>query len=893
MKKVLLSILFLIFGLSGFAQLGVSPNQTATNLANYLLGTGVTISNASMTCPAAANGFFSNGTAAGLGINNGVLLTTGNAVNSAGSAAGNWSVDNGGGGFAAMTALTGASSTYNGCLLQFDIVPVCSPLNIRYKFGSEEYPEWVSSGFNDAFGFFITGPDPGGGSYSNLNLAKVPGSTQAVSIDNINASSNTAYYINNAASGTIAYDGLTTVLTGSADVVPCQSYHLVLAIVDAGDRNYDSGVFLEQSGISCVTPNVTTSSTAGGGSGGTICAGQTVTLTASGATDYDWSTGATTNSIVVSPSSTTTYTVGGSNVGVCVQSATSLVVTVNPAPTAVAGPAQILTCAQPNAVLSGSGGGSYSWTGPGIVSGNTSATPTVNAAGTYSLIVTSSSSPFCPSVVSTVNVTANTTPPSPTASASGGLNCTTTSVSLNATGGGSYSWSGTGIISGGNTANPVVNGTGPYVVTVTGSNGCTATANTSVAQNITPPSPTASTTGSLNCTTTSIALNATGGGSYSWSGTGIISGGNTANPVVNGTGPYVVTVTGGNGCTATANTSVAQDVTPPSPSASTTGSLNCSTTTAALNATGGGSYSWSGAGILSGANTANPVVNGTGPYVVTVTGSNGCTATANTSVAQNITPPSPTASTTGSLNCTTTSVGLTATGGGSYSWSGAGIISGGNTANPVVNGTGPYVVTVTGSNGCTATANTSVAQNNTPPAPTASNSGSLTCVTSIVTLTGTSGGSYAWSGPGIISGAATANPDVNQLGTYIVTVTAVNGCTATASTTVGQNTVIPTVSMPATQTITCTSPTLSLIGSANPSNATPVWTGGACGGATTYTASACSPGTYTLTVTNPLTGCSNSGMVDVVPSTGIPSVTLTANGLITCNTTTVEVTATT
>ena len=264
---------------------------------------------------------------------------------------------------------------------------------------------------------------------------------------------------------------------------------------------------------------------------------------------------------------------GGSNIGVCIQSSIVLTVTVNPAPTAVAGPAQNLTCAQTTTVLAGSGGGTYAWSGPGIVSGGTTATPTVNAAGTYRLIVTASTAPFCPSIVSTVVVTANTTPPTPGASATGTLGCTAGTATLTGTGGGTYSWSGTGIVSGGTTANPIVNGTGPYVVTVTAANGCTATANTSVAQNITPPTPTASNTATLTCSTTTAALTATGGGTYSWSGTGIVSGGTTANPVVNGTASYVVTVTAANGCTATANTSVAQNTTPPTPTASHTTTL--------------------------------------------------------------------------------------------------------------------------------------------------------------------------------------------------------------------------------------------------------------------------------------------------------------------------------
>ncbi len=84
-----------------------------------------------------------------------------------------------------------------------------------------------------------------------------------------------------------------------------------------------------------------------------------------------------------------------------------------------------------------------------------------------------------------------------------------------------------------------------------------------------------------------------------------------------------------------------------------------------------------------------------------------------------------------------------------------------------------------------------------------------------------------------------------------------------------------------------------MIGSANPSTCTPVWTGGACAGANSYTASACSPNTYTLTVTNPANGCTNSGTVSVVPSVGTPVVNASNTGSITCTNTSVQISAST
>jgi gliding motility-associated-like protein len=626
------------------------------------------------------------------------------------------------------------------------------------------------------------------------------------------------------------------------------------------------------------------------------CSTTTVALTggpASGVT-YQWSgpgfSGGTTSQNAVATAAGT-YTLRVTDaVNGCTATAVTTVSQNTTAPTPSASNSTTLTCSTTSATLTGTGGGTYNWSGPGVTGGATSANPTVNLPGTYVLTVTAANG--CTATANTT-VSQNTTAPTPSASNSSTLTCSTGTIGLTGTGGGTYSWSGPGITSGGATATPSVNLPGTYVLTVTAANGCTATANTTVSQNTTAPTAGASNTSTLTCTTTTATLTGTGGGSYSWSGPGIVSGGATANPVVNQSGTYTVTVTAANGCTATANTSITQNASLPIATASNSSTLTCSTRTIGLTGTGGGTYAWSGPGITSGGATATPSVNLPGTYVLTVTAANGCTATANTSVTQNTTAPTPSASNSTTLTCNTTTATLTGTGGGTYSWAGPGITAGGATSTPTINVAGNYVVTVTAANGCTATANTTVSQNTTAPTPSASNSGSLTCTVNTVTLTGTNGGTYSWSGPGIVSGGASANPVVNQSGTYILTVTAANGCTATANTTVAQNTITPTVAMPSTQTITCASPTVSLIGSAGPSSCTPVWTGGVCGGSTTYTAQACSPNTYTLTVTNPLNGCVNSGTVDVVPSVGIPVVTTSNTGSITCTTNTVEVTATT
>ncbi len=723
----------------------------------------------------------------------------------------------------------------------------------------------------------------------------------------------------------------------------------------------------------------------------TVCSGATVaatnfTVTPSAGASVSWvnsNTGigvaasGTTNigsytAPTVTASTVGTFTVASVSNG-CIGNPRTFTITINPKPTANASGTNTLTCSNTTVSLSGSGGGTYSWTGPGIVSGSNSATPVVNAPGTYSLIVTNSLS--CSSNVSTVSISQNTTAPTAGASNSTTLTCTTTTAALTGTGGGTYSWSGTGIVSGGTTANPVVNGTGPYTVIVTAANGCTATASTSVPQNTTAPTAGASNSTTLTCTTTTAALTGTGGGTYLWTGPGTITNSTTANPIVNTAGTYTVRVTAANGCTATANTTVSQNTTAPTAGASNSTTLTCSTTTVSLTGTGGGTYLWTGPGTITNSTTANPIVNTAGTFTVRVTAANGCTATANTTVSQNTTAPTAGASNSTTLTCSTTTAALTGTGGGTYLWTGPGTITNSTTANPIVNTAGTYTVRVTAANGCTATANTTVSQNTTAPSPSASNSSSLTCGSNTVALTGgpasgvtyqwsgpgfsggttsqnavatapgtytltvtnsvnsctaaattavtqnttapspsasnsstltcstntvsltggpASGVTYQWSGPGFIGGTTSQNAVATTPGTYTLTITStVNSCTAAVTTTVTQNTTAPIVTMPSTQTITCASPSVSLIGSANPSTCTPVWTGGVCAGATSYTASACSPNTYTLTITNPLNGCTASGTVNAVASVGVPSVTASNSGSITCTNTTAQITAST
>lgn len=589
-------------------------------------------------------------------------------------------------------------------------------------------------------------------------------------------------------------------------------------------------------------------------------------------------------------------------------------ISVTPVPTANAGPTKSLTCSQTTTVLAGSGGGSYAWSGPGITGGGATATPTVISTGTYSLSVTVNG---CTSNPATVTVVQNTTQPVPTATTSGAITCINNTVSLSSSPlGMTYTWvppGGSSIISGVNSANATGQGPGTYTIIVKDpTNGCSSFTTVTAAQNTVAPGATPSTSGVLTCTNSVISLSVSPSlMNYTWTATGgssITAGVNSQNATGNGPGPYTVTVQNpGNGCISSASISAVVNTTVPGPtSASAAGVLTCAnlTTNMVGSPTVGVTYNWSGPGIVSGGNTSSPVVNAPGNYTMTVTSTvNGCTNTAVGAVTQNTTQPASSATSSGTITCVATAVNLTVTPAGmTYTWTppfGGAITSGVNSQFATGNGAGIYTVMVLNpANGCSKSATVQPITNTTPPSPSIAPTPSITCTTTLVTLSGSPPTNvlYNWTGAGIIGASNQMTVNVNQVGTYSLMVTStVNGCTAQVSASVGNFTNQPVVNAGSTQTVTCLTPSVQLIGSANPSTCTPVWTSsvGVCGGANSYTATACSAGIYTLTATNPANGCSNSSTVQVVPNAGSPLASVANTGTITCLNLTSQVTSTT
>ncbi len=232
-------------------------SQTPTDLVqNVLLGGGVTASNITYTCGSTQMGYFFG--SSNLGLSSGIIMSTGFAIDIVGPND-NLAVSNlllGPGDFT-LDAVVAPLTTNDACVLEFDFIPLTDTVSFRYVFGSEEYAQFVGTSFNDVFGFFISGP----GIPVPTNIAIVPGTVSTpVSINNVNGTTNSAYYVNNGdlagvpQGQTVQYNGFTTVLTAtSTEVTHCETYHIKLAIADVGDGAYDSGVFLEAGSFSSGT----------------------------------------------------------------------------------------------------------------------------------------------------------------------------------------------------------------------------------------------------------------------------------------------------------------------------------------------------------------------------------------------------------------------------------------------------------------------------------------------------------------------------------------------------------------------------------------------------------------------------------------------------------------
>lgn len=547
----------------------------------------------------------------------------------------------------------------------------------------------------------------------------------------------------------------------------------------------------------------------------------------------------------------------------CVSQRTAAVATVNPAIT-LANPTVTNAGCSGNAngsvSVSASGGTpafSYNWS-----SGQTSATITNLAGGTYTVTVTDTKNCSATAIATVTQAAAiSATPVSVPVSCSGGNNG---SVSVTLTGGTptyNYQWSN------GTTAATATNLTpGNYTVTITDAGSCSVTASATVAQpailSLSATATGVSCFGGNNGSATATATGGTPNYSYAWS-----NGGSAASAANLPVGNYAITVTDSKGCSATFGGSISQPSAISASVSTTSSACGQSNGTAAVTATGGTgnlSYVWN-----TGATTASISNAAAGNYTVTITDNNNCTATATAIV-----------NSTGGVTATTSATNVNCNGGStgsvstnistgvqpySYLWS-----TGAQTASISNIPAGTYTVTITDGTGCASILNVAVTQPaalNATTGVTNSLCGSANGAVALTVTGGTGSYSYSWN-----TGAVSSSVSNLPAGTYTATVTDANNCITTVSATVNNNGGLPVTGI--ASNVSCNggtngSATISVSGGTTP------YTYSWSTGANTAAINGLTAGGYAVTVTD-ASGCAATASVTVAqPGQLTPAVTAT------------------
>ena len=461
--------------------------------------------------------------------------------------------------------------------------------------------------------------------------------------------------------------------------------------------------------------------------------------------------------------------------------------------------------------------------------------------------------------------------------------------------GNTYAWTGpngfTSTLQNPSITNVTLAAAGLYTLTVTGTNGCVGTANTTVVVNPLP--------GATASSNTPVCVGATlelygdpDGNTYAWTGPdGFIStlqDPTITNVTLAAAGVYNLTVTNTFGCISTANTTVVVNPLPGATASSNSpvcvgGTLNL------IGGPEGMSYAWTGpngfTSTLQNPSITNVTLAAAGVYYLTVTSSFGCISTANTTVVVNVYEQATASSNSPvcvgfTLNLYGGPDGMT-----SYLWTGpngfTSSLQNPSITNVTTDASGVYSLTVVNEFGCISSANTTVVINDLPGATASSNS--PVCEGSTLNLIGGPSGAgltYSWAGPNgftsTLQSPSITNVTLAAAGTYNLTVTNNFGCTSTAYITVVVN---PKPGATASSNSpVCVGAILNLFG--GPSGNTYAWTGpngftSTLQNPSIINVTTAAAGVYNLTVTNSF-GCVSTANTTVVVNT-LPGATASSN----------------
>lgn len=434
-----------------------------------------------------------------------------------------------------------------------------------------------------------------------------------------------------------------------------------------------------------------------------ICANSAYTLNASGATSFTWTGGPQTSSYVVSPSTTTTYSVQGSILPTCTSSLSTVTVSVNVGvPSLTASSSSSVICSGNSVTLNGTGAPTYTWAGgANSVTNNTAFYPL--ATQQYTLYGTNS----CGTGSTMITVSVNPTPTLITSSTPSSV-CDGNTATLSVTGAATYSWAAA--TSPGSTVAVTPSVSGAYNVSGTTSAGCSATATQVILVN---PNPTVSIGAVFNktlvCSGDSVFLTSGGADTYSWN-TGPMTYTCLVNPLT--TQVYTVTGTYTNTQCFSTNTIEVNVFSPTLSISSNTSVCYGSIISLTADAGPGSTYLWSNGVPFS---SINITATTSASYSViantsTINGVN-CNSTGSLFVTVN---PNPTVNivATRTLICKGEKTTLTASGASAFVWTNLTPTTASVEVNPV-NLISPTIYTVTGMdlNGCQSTATISVKVN--------------------------------------------------------------------------------------------------------------------------------------------------------------------------------------
>jgi hypothetical protein len=228
-------------------KLPVETGMDAAKLAETMFGPGIKVVGATYNGDPASAGIFTKGDTIAPEVtpsDTGVILSTGKATNFTNSTgesnqtASRTTDSNGVDGDSDLNGIVGGS-TFDGAIFKADFIPDGSTLTMQITFSSEEYLEYVGSGFNDAVGVWVNG-----------EKALLTVGDGDISIDNINPNKNGNLYVDNANDQyNTEMDGFTVTLTLKAKVIPGQVNHIKIGIADGGDAAYDSNLLIAADSI--------------------------------------------------------------------------------------------------------------------------------------------------------------------------------------------------------------------------------------------------------------------------------------------------------------------------------------------------------------------------------------------------------------------------------------------------------------------------------------------------------------------------------------------------------------------------------------------------------------------------------------------------------------------